>query len=206
MLRWKLSQFPASRLWQVGYAILILMAACVLQAEPFNTEGRKVLLPVDTQGVGHRFWSNGFLAVREIEKATVHLHNGEGKRLWTVRVTVPESVQTTLYPVTVWPDGSAAAAGGAVSADGARGPFLVLIDPAGKITRMVRTAPFVAQHLTVARDGSLWAFGRILSDWGEKKDKPHMMVRKYSRDGRELAAVLPRDTFPDWPHPARHRR
>jgi len=174
----------------------------VIQGETRPGGNDKILLPSDVRNVGHKFWSNGFLAVREIDSGTVYLHDRAGKRLWTTKVTIPDSVRTTVFPVAVWPDGSAVAGGGAVSADGARTAFLAFIDTTGAITRVVRTAPFAARHLTVTQDGSLWAFGRIFSDWGEKKDKPHMMVRKYSRDGRELAAVLPRDTFADWPHPA----
>ncbi|MCC6294591.1 MAG: hypothetical protein IT164_18205 [Bryobacterales bacterium] len=162
-----------------------------------------VVLPGDVRNVGHKFWSNGFVAVREIDTATIHLHDRAGKRLWTAKVAIPGAARASVFPVTIWPDGSVAAGGGGVSADGARTAFLAFISPTGEMTRLVCTAPFVAQHLTVAQDGSLWAFGRVFSDWGETKDKPHMMVRKYARDGSELAAVLPRAAFPDWPHPSK---
>ena len=183
--------------------LLTVAAAPAIHGESSTGRSNTVVLPSDIRNVGHKFWSNGFLAVREIDGATLHLHDRAGKRLWTTKLTVPEAARASVFPVTIWPDGSVVAGGGGVSADGVRTAFLAFISPAGEITRLVRTAPFVAQHLTVARDGSLWAFGRVFGDWGETKDKPHMMVRKYSRDGSELGAVLPRAAFPDWPHPAK---
>lgn len=70
-------------------------------------------------------------------------------------------------------------------------------DSSGNLVRSIDTGAYLPMHLSFG-DHSLWAFGwerDAKKDWGFPA-KDYQSVRKYSMDGKELGAYLPRSLFP----------
>ncbi|MEP7366631.1 MAG: hypothetical protein ABI972_25525 [Acidobacteriota bacterium] len=124
--------------------------------------------------------------------------------MWKTTVSIPDAATSGLLPVAIWPDGVTAVAGGARSSDGALAGFVAWINTSGKITKVVRTTPFIAWYMTVTPDGNLWALGRVFSSPGAKEDAPHQMVRTFSKDGIQLRETISRGSFAKWPPPTTH--
>lgn len=183
------------------YVVITSCAVVSISAQSQPIIPNSVQLTRDVVGQGHRYWENGFLAVRETEAPTVHLYDRSGKKLWTRTVSISGASTSGLLPAAIWPDGTTAVAGGARSPDGALAGFIAWIDTSGQITKVVRTTPFIAWYMTVTPDGNLWAFGRAFNPPGAKVDTPHQMVRSFSKDGIQLRESMQRDAFATWPHP-----
>jgi hypothetical protein len=70
-------------------------------------------------------------------------------------------------------------------------------DSSGNLVRSIDTGRYLPMHLSFG-DHSLWAFG---SEWDADREwgfpaKDYQSVRKYSMDGKEIGAYLPRSLFP----------
>lgn len=70
-------------------------------------------------------------------------------------------------------------------------------DLSGNLIRSIDTGQYYPEHLAFGQDHSLWSFG-----WEQQAARPHahaqgyMTVRKYSADGQQAGAYLPRSLFP----------
>ncbi|MGB6943089.1 MAG: hypothetical protein WBE37_11880 [Bryobacteraceae bacterium] len=69
-------------------------------------------------------------------------------------------------------------------------------DLSGTLVRSIDTGQYVPAHLSFGADHSLWALGyqRVTTKYPDQPDYP--IVRKYSSDGKEAGAYLPRSLFP----------
>ena len=181
----------------VALSMMIVAGATL----PAFAQTTPVSLTPDIVGHSNRYWENGYLAVREAEAPVVHLFDRSGRKLWKRTVAIPDAVTSGLLPVAIWPDGTVAVAGGARSSDGALAGFVAWIDASGKITKVLRTTPFIAWYMTVTPDGNLWALGRVFNPPGAQEDSPHQMVRTFSRDGVQLRETISRGAFAKWPPP-----
>lgn len=72
-----------------------------------------------------------------------------------------------------------------------RAAGLRFLDPQGRQTRFLETTPYLPNRLCFDRNDELWAIGREF----ERSDNSYL-VRKYSRDGRELGRYLPASLWP----------
>ena len=72
-------------------------------------------------------------------------------------------------------------------------------DLSGKLIRSIDTSLYVPAHLSFGADHSLWALGWQLdaADPETSARRDYSIVRKYSNDGREIGAYLPKSLFPD---------
>jgi hypothetical protein len=76
--------------------------------------------------------------------------------------------------------------------------FIDLHDPSGALRLTIPTGRYRPMHLAFGEDHSLWSLG-----WQTSAANPfmpdrsdYMIVRKFSPDGRQAGAYLPRSTFP----------
>jgi hypothetical protein len=79
-------------------------------------------------------------------------------------------------------------------------------DSLGNLVRSIDTGKYLPMHLSFG-DHSLWAFGFQLDAdraWGVPA-KDYQTVRKYSTDGKQIGAYLPRSLFPPGLQPAEER-
>ena len=78
-----------------------------------------------------------------------------------------------------------------------------LLDVAGKLLRSIKTGAYIPTHLAFGDQHSIWAFG-----WQRDQHDPlrasndYLTVHRYLADGREVAAFLPRSSFPRGLEPA----
>jgi len=84
-------------------------------------------------------------------------------------------------------------------------------DSSGNLVRSIDTGRYLPMHLSFADhsvgDHSLWAFGwqwDADKEWGFAA-KDYQTVRKYSMDGKEIGAYLPRSFFPPGLQPGEER-
>lgn len=189
----------------VGRTALAFMAFAWLA----TAESRWPSEPHQTVFVEHAFggqpipkWENGFLIVRDFDALTVHLFGRDGRKLWTAAIEIPQAHRASLRAMAAWPDGSVAVSGGALDDSGAAAGFIAWLTPGGATRKIVRTARFVAWHLSVANDGTLWALGREAVAPQSTTDAPHDILRRYSRDGQFVKSALPRTSFASRAHPA----
>jgi hypothetical protein len=70
-------------------------------------------------------------------------------------------------------------------------------DSSGTLKRTIQTGRYVATHLAFAEDHSVWSLGwQCDADCTRADRRDYMTVRKYSSDGKESGAYLPRSLFP----------
>jgi hypothetical protein len=70
---------------------------------------------------------------------------------------------------------------------------LCFLDKSGKLLKVVKTSPFWPFLLTVADDGTIWAFGAAGSDENPNSDAP--LVYQFSNAGDVLGSSVPRKLF-----------
>lgn len=70
-------------------------------------------------------------------------------------------------------------------------------DANGTLTSSIPTGTFVPSHITFDGSHNTWSFGVDSAvEWVPKRSGDYMTVHKYSRDGKQLGAWLPRSSFP----------
>lgn len=78
------------------------------------------------------------------------------------------------------------------------GGGIAFLDPSGKQRRFVETGRYMPAHLCFDQDHFLWAFGwqrdEVVNTTEDHND--YFLVRKFSKDGKEAGAYLPRSLFP----------
>ncbi len=69
-------------------------------------------------------------------------------------------------------------------------------DTYGQVTKTIATGRYLPCHLVFGEDHSLWTFGNQVDSRSYEDKQDYMTVRKYSPDGQETGAYLPRSLFP----------
>jgi hypothetical protein len=71
------------------------------------------------------------------------------------------------------------------------------LDGNGRLTSSIATGTYVPAHITFDSSHNIWSFGYDTGfEWGSRKSPDYLTLRKYSRDGKQLGAWLPRSSFP----------
>jgi hypothetical protein len=71
------------------------------------------------------------------------------------------------------------------------------LDGNGRLTSSIATGTYVPAHITFDGNHNVWSFGYDTGyEWGSRRSGDYLTVRKYSRDGKQLGAWLPRSSFP----------
>ena len=94
-------------------------------------------------------------------------------------------------------DGNAAVAAAAIGSTPCMLHGVLLLDRTGRQTRFIDTGCYVAAHVAIAPDHSIWTLGWQRDSGGTEEDqKDYMIVRHFDYDGMQLSASLPRWSFP----------
>jgi hypothetical protein len=72
---------------------------------------------------------------------------------------------------------------------------IALLDQDGKPVRFIETYPYLPSQVCFAPDHSIWMFGELF-DFHPSAD--FKAFRKYSREGQQLGAFVPRSKLPAW--------
>ena len=70
-------------------------------------------------------------------------------------------------------------------------------DRAGKLTRVLDTAPHFPMAITVDEDGALYVLGSRIGSNGVGKEPAYPLIVKYTAEGKVSAEFLPSNTFKD---------
>lgn len=111
---------------------------------------------------------NGFLLVRNLfiyddRTPSVLAYDRKGTLFSQAKLWFPDTVKASIRSVTINESGTMAISGSVVGRDGVVAHVIGLVAPPGKLTRVIRTNPFLATKLTFGPDGTIWALGRNLS-------------------------------------------
>lgn len=146
-------------------------------------------------------FGDGFLLAYDFENATVWSSDRTGRVfLNEVKATLPDVTRMQIKDVTASANGMVAVTGTAFHRDGSLVSVIVWINSSGEAVRAVRTTPFAALRITFAKDGTLWAMGRV-HDHEFNPVPGHQILRRYDQEGRLIRTLLPEQTFSS---PRRH--
>lgn len=126
----------------------------------------------------------------------VSVYRPDGTHAFDVTPRAP-SGSRSIMSVAVASDGTLAVSVGYAAQDTGYGAAIVLFDQSGNQTRFVETGRYMPTQICFSEDDQLWSAGwqRDAAGSGKEDSQDYMLVRKYSKEGRELAAYLPRSAF-----------
>jgi len=155
--------------------------------------------PLIANGVHLAAWSKGYLvgfgAAGGAMKEPVTVYDKTGKWLFESWLTFEGATMTYGHDATVTKSGTAIVAAAAMSPDGAMADIIVEMGKGG-IQRAIRTSPFDVLKLCVSDEGTVWAYGREMTDDHRAERSVHYpMLREYSFDRGELRSALDRATI-----------
>jgi hypothetical protein len=144
----------------------------------------------------------GYLITRKIEifepgAPNVILYDRSGQKVREAAVWFPQSIRVAITSAAVTSDGRIVASGEADKSDGTRAPFIALTDLSGKVTAVVQTKDFYPRNVCVAPDNTVWSFGGTWWDDVNDRPLPGNILRRFDFENGQLAAYLPRSTFPE---------
>ena len=112
-----------------------------------------------------------------------------GQPVYEITFRLPETVGASLGDMAVDEEGTVVVCGASGNEDGRVARYLALLDPAGNVTRVIRTNPFQAHEICFAPDNTIWTMGKnIMMRDGEPREwsEDHEVFHHYSREGRLL--------------------
>jgi hypothetical protein len=166
---------------------LILLSSLLFSTVAVGASVREVYYQADSltpSNIGPTF-VNGYLVVYG---RNVSVYSPDGTIAY--RISPPE--HGFIHNVTVDTDQTAAAA---VEVGGKSG-VISIFDRTGSPISVIDTGRYLPSFVCFAPDHSIWATGREQRQ--SLPDKPeYLILRHFSRDGKELGAFLPRSSFED---------
>jgi len=140
-------------------------------------------------------FDRGYLAV--YEQGGFSLYGPDGVPRYKAAPVVPGASSVFIGNVAVDAEGIAAVTLNYYVNSGEHGSKraggLALFDAQGKQVRFFSTGAYVPSQVAFAPDGSIYSLGYLLNvRWAEHPD--YDILRKYSREGEELLAALPRSS------------
>jgi hypothetical protein len=160
---------------------------------------KRVMFDGSTMGRGIRipYWQKGYLVSSKTEvwsadEWAVELYDSRGVQVREAKIWFPNSTRVGINGAAVTPDGRIVIAGNANQSDGTRAFFIAVTGDDGKFAQVIRTNPYLAAHVCVAPDGSIWAFG---DDVDSGRDSQSPTLRHFDIAKGQVAALLPRSTF-----------
>lgn len=189
-----------------GFA-LILLCAVTLESDPglAGSDGKRtaepakevrLYIPSGTRSFVPRF-QRGFMLWRHPKTPAgpdITIRNMEGGQALELKVEVPETRET--YPQSVSPlpgQRGFVVAAATWNLNGTRSSWLLFYSPKGEFLSRKKITPFYVGELTVAEDGTIWAFG--LPGKAQQPDSPEPTLLQFSPDGFVLRSLMPRNAF-----------
>jgi hypothetical protein len=150
-------------------------------------------------------WDNGYPITRAVETfetsvPNVRLYGTSGEKVREAAIWFPGSYRVVIYSATATADGGIIVGGHAEKFDGSAGPFIALINPAGKITNVIQTKGFVPGNVCQGPDGTVWTFGGT-GYATDSAPNPGDTLRHFDFQKGEVGSYLPRLVFPKHPAP-----
>jgi hypothetical protein len=186
----------------VKYSTLVLFlaasvsAVCLLAyaASPPNLAGieRSETIPWDFGDQPIPRYKHGMLLAYDSDKQTIRWFPEGTNPSAALKVAVPGAAGISIRDISASPDGTLAAAATATDEAGNLAPVIVWIKD-GAVLRVVGTLPFAAFRIAFARDGTLWAVGRVYNPATFEEVPGHLMLRQYDPAGVLLRTLLPRE-------------
>jgi hypothetical protein len=168
-----------------------LLALLSLPAWPANVSLQEASAPAFVSNKMPGFY-NGYLFSAE-PKHVLTLFAPEGHELFSLPFQGRSNGKVGIESVAIDSDGTLAVAWQDLPSAG-----IDIRDLSGTLLRSIDTGRYVPAHLSFGPDHSLWALGfqrdATKPAYPDKQD--YATVRKYSSDGKEIAAYLPRSLFP----------
>ncbi|MGD0618821.1 MAG: hypothetical protein ABSB67_14285 [Bryobacteraceae bacterium] len=94
-------------------------------------------------------------------------------------------------------DGNVAVAAHAPGSGGCMLHVVLVLDRTGRQTKLINTGCFVVGHLAIGPDHSIWTLGWQRAPGSTEEDwQDYMIVRRFTMDGKQVSAFLPRSLFP----------
>jgi hypothetical protein len=133
------------------------------------------------------------------------IYERDGRLAAKARIWFPEAWQVRIDDAAASAKGEIAVVGMAFENSGALASFLALLSSDGRITKVVRIAPFDGQAVVFGSDETIWVLGLEVGPGRRLATAPdHDTVQHYGADGRLLGGFLPYSTWgcPPLRHPA----
>lgn len=165
--------------------------------KPYQQAQFSVLL----QG-GFQYWQNGYLIAwsmnRSIEgspsKAAVYAYNKDVQIVREAVVWLDGASSLTVDTAAIGPSGKIVVSGGVQDSAGHITTYLAEIGKDDHVSRVIRTAPYVARRLCAAADGTVWTYGMDRDN--RLADIPDSLrIRQFSFEKGQLRAMLDTSTF-----------
>ena len=171
---------------------------------------------------GLPWWSGNALLVLDRDGTALpllRLIDAQGSELpWAIQISIPEAVEVFVRGASRAPDGTVVVCGMAIDKDGRRGTYIATFAHDGSMKMLIRTDPYKAYRVAVARDGSFWTAGVEAAnaappgstDTARDVLKPYLrsgLIRHFDASGKLLASFLPQSTAKhllDLVHPANY--
>jgi hypothetical protein len=139
-----------------------------------------------------RRWNNNalisFQPSGQSANERILVYDQYGKISREATVSFPNAEAISLSDVTLNGAGALIASGGTRSTQGNIAQFIAQLNETGQVTRVIRTTPFIARRVCVAKDdGTVWAYGGDLGGLGNSA-----VLEQYSFDKGLLKALFPR--------------
>jgi hypothetical protein len=105
--------------------------------------------------------------------------------------------QSSVNDVDFDANGNAAVAASAFGSTPCMLHGVLLLDATGRQTSFIDTGCYVATHIAIAPDHSIWTLGWQRDSGSTEEDREeYMIVRRFTFDGKQVSAFLPRSSFP----------
>jgi len=146
----------------------------------------------DTPNDNRRRWSkNALLSFRQYgksQKENILVYDQDGKVSREGTVFLPDAEAVSMFDATLNGSGLLLASGGTRDMKGHIAHFIAQLNETGHVAHVVRTTPFMARQICIARDdGTVWAYS---GDQGTMKDSA--VLEQYSFEKGLLKALFPR--------------
>lgn len=117
----------------------------------------------------------------------------DGKLVSRFKIEIPEARQTIGGRIAALPGGLGYVAVAIAVNSTERVATLCFLDRGGRLQHILRTSPFWPYLITVAADGTIWAFGAVGEDDVPTSDE--RLLYHFSQTGELLGKMLPRRLF-----------
>ena len=150
--------------------------------------GQRVPLPTFDKG--------RLLFMNNPREGSLRLQHADGQQVFQTILRDPEGVYLSIRDAALDTDGTVAVAASSRPPTG--GGAIVFLDAPGKPVRYVSTGRFMPQHICFDGHHTVWAIGAQQDQTmtGRRDREDHFLVRRFSKDGKEIGAHLPRSLFP----------
>jgi hypothetical protein len=139
-------------------------------------------------------WSGDVLIAVEGDRSVsplVYAFGPDGRELSRIEFTLPGARLVGIDDTAHGSDGTIALCGFAIDATGRFGNYLALISADGKRQKVIRTDPYLAQAVTITRDGTVWTQGVEVTPVGRNVSATDAgVIRHFDSSGKMLGSYL----------------